>query len=258
MPLLDDLLSRIHPGAKAEREMISGALAIVAAVKEKADTIRADGRLSKAGVQAKLVEIALGDPWSNLQQLRDRAKAATADISTRRAYMLPKRPDASDVATALLNSELRQTLKTATRADRLRLARDNDEFAAAALTAPLILSGLSDQPDAPGQPSDADIVMTAFQQRNHTELFAGLELRQEAADAVDAALEHATREICAEAGIVESDIGRLTLKDDPTEVDPDNLPKITRADLKALSATDPSLAAAKMKTVFEGKAQLVD
>jgi hypothetical protein len=249
--MADKLMGETHKGATRERQLIGDAFKIVDTVKEQAAAIRADQRLSKVGAQAMVVEVALGDPWKHLGKLRDQAKAIAADIEVTRGKMVPKGPGPNDV-------EMRTVLRSLSRADRLRLARNDDEFAVAALTAHPVLSGLSDTPAAPGQPSDLDLVRTAYQQRNFIELFAGLELREEAMAAVEQALEIAGKWICDEAGIVEAEVDRLIAKADTTEVDPDDLPKITRADLKAWSATDPGRATAEMKKVFGGKAQLVD
>lgn len=252
MTLSDRLIGTTHKGAKVERQLITDAFAIVDNVREQAAATRADARLSKAGASAKVVEIAVGgDAWKHLGALRDQAKAMAADIATTRGKMAPTAPGPHD-------AEIRSVLRSMSRADLLRRAREDDAAAVAILTAPAWLSGVSDQPAAPGEPSDLDLVRTAYQQRNFIELFAGLELREEAMAAVDKALETAAKWICDEAGIVEGEVDRLIAGPDTNEVDPDNLPKITRAELKAWSATDPGRAAAEMKKVFEGKAELVD
>jgi hypothetical protein len=196
--------------------------------------------------------------WPNLQQQRGKAEAIAADIAKRRADMAPPTPDPANVADAILKSELRTMLRTSSRADRLRLARDNNEFAIAALTAPPVLSGFGGEPDVPGQPSDLEIVRTTFQQRNFTELYAGLELRDEALAVVNMAIKSATDQILEDAGIAESEIGRLTSKADDADVDPNNLPKITRQQLNEWSAKDPGRAASEMRRVWQGQAQLVD
>ena len=86
----------------------------------------------------------------------------------------------------------------------------------------------------------------------------GLELRDEAMNTVNTALQRVTAQICEEAGITESDIARLTDKDDPDDIDLNNLPVITRADLRDWSTRDPGRASAEMRRVFDGKAKLID
>lgn len=257
--MLDELIKRTHPGAKLEREIITTSLGLAATVKEKAGAYRADRRLSQTGVSAKILEMALGDPWAHLQQQRGKAQAMSAEIAKRRSEMGPPQSDPANVADAILKSEMRAMLRASSRADRLRLARDDDAFAVAALTAPAALSGFGAEPMVEGQPSDLDIVRTAYQQRNFTELFAGLELREEALGAVDAAIEIATKQILGEAGISESEVSRiLSTKDDEADLDPDNLPVITRAQLTDWQANDPGRATAEMKRVYNGKAKLVE
>jgi hypothetical protein len=151
----EQLMQRTHKGASRERQLIGDAFKIVDSVKAQAAATRADQRLSKAGAQAKIVEIAIGDPWQHLSQLRGQAKAIAADIAASRAKMVPKGPGPND-------AEMRAVLRGLSRADRLRLARDDDQFAVAVLTAHPVLSGFSDQPDAPDQPSDLDLVRTEY------------------------------------------------------------------------------------------------
>jgi hypothetical protein len=255
--LKDELIARTHPGARDERLIIETALGLMDSVQRKAAEVKSDRRLSQAGIQARLVEIA-GGPWKSLGELQKQARTMVADIESARGRMVPKRLDPADFAGAVLQSEMRSKLCSSTRSERLRLARDRDEFAVAALTAPPELSGFGDEPVVEGQPSDIEIVRTAFQQRNFVELYAGIQVREQTMSAVTAALEIAARQICSEAGVEESEIDRLTSKEEETEVDPNNLPQITRADLNTWSATDPGRAAAEMRKVYEGRAKLVE
>ena len=254
--MLEQLLARTHGGAKDERELITEAFGIFDTVKKKAGDIRSDQRLSKAGISAKLVE-ALGPPWERIGQLRDKAKTMAADIEAARSRMVPKPLDPTDVVGAIRQSDMQKMMLAATRGERLHLARNNNDFAIAALSAPAELSGFGKEPVVEGQPSDLDLVRTAFQQRNFPELYAGVQLREETHSTVVTALEIVTKQICAEVGVQESEIDHLTSKEDVTEVDPNNLPQITRADLNAWSKADPARAAAEMRKVYEGKATLV-
>jgi hypothetical protein len=254
MSLLNDFLSRTHKNAKIERDAITEAFKILDGVREQTVAIRADGRWSKTGQAAKLAEV-ITQPWADLGKLREKVAATRADIEKSRAKMVPPKLDAGDLVGALERVELRTMLREAPRADRLRLARDHDAFAVAALTALPVLSGFGTEPEVPGQPSDLDIVRTAYQQRNFLELHAGIELREEAAAAVDNAIRHVSQQIATEAGVTESEIARLMVKADKTEVDPQNLPRLTRAELRAMQPWDANAA---MKRVFNGEAQLVD
>jgi hypothetical protein len=202
MSLMDELVRRTHAGARTEREIIEKAFGILDTVKSKAASVRGDKLLSRTGIVARLVETVLGEPWSHLGQLRDQAKAIEADIAKRRGSLVPERPAPTDIATAIQNSELRAMLRAATRADRLRLTRDHDEFAAAALTAHEALSGFGGEPVVEGQASDRDLVLDAYRRRHFSREIEGVELREEAAKAVNAALDHVVTALYAEAGSV--------------------------------------------------------
>jgi hypothetical protein len=257
MSLMDELVQRTHPGAKVEREIIEAALGAAAVVKQEADAVRGDRRLSQAGMSAKIVEFALSHPWAYLQQQRAKAKVMGEELVQRRASMVPPPADPTNVAAAVLNQELRQMLRASSRADRLRHARADDSFAVAALTAPAILSGFDEKTIG-----DLDLIRANYQQRNFTELFAGLALRDEALAVVNLAIESASRQILNEAGITESDVGRiLTPEVDETQIDPNDpstLPVITRQQFREWQTNDPGRAAAEMKKVYQGFARLVD
>lgn len=207
--LLQELLGRTHQGARAERELIVTAAGIVDNVQEAARKFSADSRFSDVGRKAKILEHALGDPWSHFVQLRAKAAALHVEIEKNRSQLVPKRLDPGDLVGALQNSEMRAALRAAKPADRLRLAQNDDAFATAALLAHPALSGLSAKPVADGQPSEFEMVRDAYQRRNFSEQIAGIQLREETMIAVDAALRSAADQILSEAGISEAEVDSL-------------------------------------------------
>jgi hypothetical protein len=208
MSLLNEFLSRTHAHARAEREVIATALGIADVVRERASKIRADGRLSPLGRQTQIADAILGGPWAHYRQLRDRAAKIRADIETFRAKLVPAPP--TDQLASDMNREIRARLLQMKRADLLRLARDDDRVATAALTAPPLLSGLNDQPATTGQPSDWDTVLRAYQARNFAREIAGLALREQAIATVDDALNATRDQICKEGGLGEAEIDRVS------------------------------------------------
>jgi hypothetical protein len=174
-----------------------------------------------------------------------------ADIEKTRASMVPKRSDfdADDLR------EARAALRAAKHADRLRLAMNDDQFAAAALLAHPALSGLKPLPVAEGQPSELDLVRTNYEGRNFPERVAGLAIRERTQEAVNRAIKHVEESLCDVAGINLLEVDRLISRPGTTDLNPDDLPKVTRAEFDTF---DPARQSSVMRDVREGKAVLVD
>jgi hypothetical protein len=196
--MLDEFLKRLPAEAKEERALVTAAFGIPGTVKEKADEIRGNTRLSEIGKQEKIKELAVGNPLAHLKQLRSRAAAMTADVQNLRKGLQPKAPDRADLFGEMQRQELRTFLRTLPDAKRLRLAMEDAAITEAVLHASPALSGLSQE--------QHELVKEAYVERAFGAQLRGIEKREEVISNVGSALTIATRQFLNESGLTEKEI----------------------------------------------------
>lgn len=188
MPTIEDtILQRAarfstDPVLQPAFDAISRALDTHTKIRAKALDVSKDTHrtaLGKRDVMQKYV----GENAHELVRARKAGDTLRAKIAERRAKLLPAAPDPSNVASAMLRSEIRQMLRgMKNHGDRLKalLATDADTtFLEAVLEAPNAMSGITDD--------QRELIQTSAMERLHPGALAAIEAAEEAIELVDVA-----------------------------------------------------------------------
>ena len=183
MTLSEQLEARLPKSASDNsRHSLRAAFMIEAGYRQKAEAIKADGRLSAEGKSDELSKLKAATLSNgHMQQIRDIAKkqldALRAERESFKAAVL--KPPADALAEAR-QAEIRTMLRSLPEPERIKLAMENDAVREAVVVAPAVLSAIPAV--VHGQIIDG-LVETRFQSRA-----ADLDALQEEAEAVIAAV----------------------------------------------------------------------
>jgi hypothetical protein len=197
-PVLQTLLARLPEAAKTERDLATTAFAIVDNFKAKAAEVMGDQDLSAVGKAAKIKAMASGSPLAHFKQIKAEAAKAATDISNLRQSVELKPPADTSPTAEMRRAELRAYVRSLPMNERLRFVQDNEDVAVAALDSLPALSGLSGE--------QFEVVKQSRVERLHGARIAGIESRAEIVDAVNAAVQIASRQFAEATGLTEAEI----------------------------------------------------
>jgi hypothetical protein len=136
-----EFLARVPDSQDEVRNVIETIASAVVAFDKKAKAVRQDRRFTPEGHRERIAEMS-GAPREFLRQLGANLADDQADILTRReGLVLPKTSDS--VTDEMRRAEIRAYLRTQKPHEALRAMFDNDDIAEAALDAPAMLSGVT-------------------------------------------------------------------------------------------------------------------
>jgi hypothetical protein len=141
----NELSKRLPQGAPTQLGVaICDAFSIVERFKAKADMIRRDPTLSRAGIAAAISKARNGGFGEHLGQLQRSVKVGLDSVRLERAQMCPVRPDKSDTVGEMRRASIRTFLRSLPQGERMRLAQTTTdrEIVEAILHAPAELTGL--------------------------------------------------------------------------------------------------------------------
>jgi len=205
----DTFLERLPEGAQEERAIVSTAFKIPDTIREKATAIRNNPRLSPMAQQDDIRAMVVDGPLKHLRQLRDRARAKTADVENRRKAIKLPTPDPTDMVAAYEREAMLRFLRTEVpAAERLRVVQNNPRMMEAVLMAPVpMMTGFStESPDGGETASAFDIVRNSYLEAHYGEQLRDIQARAEVVDTLNAAIAVATIQFRNESGLAIEEI----------------------------------------------------